>query len=344
MLGRFFSRLLASISATTLVIAASLASRTAPAAEPPIATGAPPYALIPIPGDPQQPAVAGPALGPRIALPPPPSVAPPAFVPAKSAAKPGSIDPALLEAASQTVRSILVESVPPRIEENKNWGDTRERFSQLNVRLDSGKLRVKTDTQKVNHGLWKQLVVVPVEPQKNLQFRIVEARSIGPGLLEFDVVAASPLTITARVERWRTGVKMLNFSTDAEAGIEMRVVGEVKHEHRTIDGKSYLVFSPTIRKVDLRLTEFDLRRVGPAGGPLVQELGDALSDPLADQLDRHEPKVAEKINAAIAKKQDKLRLPLSLPIDFSGWSWGGTKSAEAKAAEKQPATVTAVKP
>lgn len=336
MLCRWFQRVVVPASAALLVVATSSGPRAASAAEPAAlaataSAATAPFALIPIPGDPLL--VAPPAPKPDSTVPVaatatatggPTTPRSPTAQPV-AAAKPASIDPALLAAASQTIRSILIESVPPRIEENKNWGDTRERFSQLNVRLDSGKLKLKTDTQKVNHGLWKQLVVVPVEPQKNLQFRIVDARSVGPGAMEFEVVASSPLEITARVERWRTGVKMLNFSTDAQADIEMRVVGDVTHEHRTIDGKSYLVFKPVIRKVDLRLTEFDLRRLGPAGGPLVAELGDALSDPLADQLDRHEPKVAEKLNAAITKKQDKLRLPLSLPIDFSGWSWGGKK-------------------
>lgn len=275
-----------------------------------------------------------PGTAPAAELAPTPSTSPAAVV------KPGSLSPALLDAVSQTVRSILVESVPERIEQNKNWGDTRERFSQLKLKADSGRLRFETNTKEVKHGLWKQVVVVPVEPEKNLQFRIVEARSIGPGMLAFEVIASSPLKLTARVERWRTGVKMLNFSTDAEASIELRVVGEVTHEHRELDGKRYLTFRPVIRTVDLRLAEFDLNRLGVADGPLVGELGDMLSDPLADQLDKQEPKVAKKLNDAVAKKQDKLRLPLSLPIDFSGWSWGDSKKADEK---PQPPVVTAGK-
>jgi hypothetical protein len=340
MLRRFFQRhLLPASAAVLLAVGITLSAREASAADaaPPAAA---PFALIPIPGDPQPLALPPPPVASSPLAATPPAASYPAAVAKPAAtAKPASIDPALLSAASQTIRSILIESVPPRIEESKNWGDTRERFSQLNVRLDSGKLKVKTDTTKVNHGLWKQLVVVPVEPQKNLQFRIVDARSVGPGAMEFEVVASSPLGITARVERWRTGLKLFNISTDADASIEMHIIGDVTHEHRTIDGKPYLVFNPVIRKVDLRLTEFDLRRVGPAGGQLVSDLGDMLSDPLADQLHRQEPKVAEKINAAIAKKQDKLRLPLSIPVDFSGWSWGGsTKKPETKTAAKPEAS------
>lgn len=243
----------------------------------------------------------------------------------QSAAAPGQLGDEILAAMSQTVRGILVEAVPERIEKNYNWGDTRERFSQLKLKTDSGRLRFETNTKEVKHGLWKQIVVVPVDPQTNLRFRIAEARSTGRSTMAFQVVASSPLKLTARVERWRTGVKMLNFSTDAEAHIEMHVAGEVTYEYADLEGKSYLMFRPTISKVDLKLVEFDLRRIGLADGIVVQDLGDMLSDPLADQLDKNEPKVAKKLNDAIAKKQDKLKMPMSLPFDFSSWSWTSSK-------------------
>jgi hypothetical protein len=252
------------------------------------------------------------------------------------AAESGSLSPELLASMSQMVRGILVESVPEKIEKGDNWGDTRARFSQLKVKTDGGKLRLEANSKEVKHGLWKQIVVEPMDPARNLRFRIVEARSTGKNTVAFAVAAASPLKLTAKVERWRTGVKLFNFSTDADASIEMRIDGELSYEFKDIDGKNYLTFSPTIKHVDLKLIEFDLRRLGPAEGQLVQYLGDMLSDPLADQLDRHEPKVAKKLNDAITKRQDKLRVPMSLSFDFGSWL-GSTKTAEAEAV-KVPTT------
>jgi len=256
------------------------------------------------------------------------------FVPGVGrAAEAAALSDELLASMSQTVREVLVEAVPERIEKNLNWGDTRERFSQLKLKSDDGRLQFQTTTKPVKHGLWKQVAVVPVEPEKNLNFRIVEARSIGRSAVAFQVAAASPLKLTARVERWRTGVKMLNFSTDAQASIEMRIAGELTYDYKDVDGKNYLTFRPTITKVDLKLIEFDLHRIGQADGALVKELGDMLSDPLADQLDKHEPKVAKKLNDTITKRQDKLRIPLSLPsFDFGNWL-GGTKTASAEPIE-----------
>ena len=287
------------------------------------------------------PILAAPAR-PVLQLPPPPSIAPPAATPTEiatntavalpsaslpptTAATPeASMSPETMAALSQTVRAILVESLPERIEKNDDWGEQRERLSQFKPKFDGLRLRVETTTKPVNHGLWKQLVVVPVDPQKNLRFRIVEARGTGPNGVVFQVVVFAPLKVTARVERWRTGIKLVNFSTDADASIEMRLAGEVRYEYTVENGTRYLKFLPRVTAVDMKLVEFDLRRISLAAGPLVQEFGDMLTNPLADQLDKHEPKIVEKLNKSIVKRQDRLKIPVSLPFDWSDWSWSKT--------------------
>ncbi len=125
----------------------------------------------------------------------------------------------------------------------------------------------------------------------------------------------------ADIERWRTGIKLVNFSTDADASVEMRLAGEVQYEYTVENGTRYLKFLPRVRAVDMKLVEFDLRRISLAAGPLVQDLGDMVTNPLADQLDKHEPKIVEKLNKSIVKRQDRLKIPVSLPFDWSDWSW-----------------------
>jgi hypothetical protein len=252
-----------------------------------------------------------------------PPVATPQLPSAGPAMRPEAVmSPETLAMLSQTARTILIEALPEEIEKKDDWGETRERLSQLKLKNDGLKLRFEKTTKPVNHGLWKQLVVVPVDPMKNLQFRILEARGNG-SVVAFQVLVHTPLVATARVERWRTGVKMLNFSTEADATIEMRVAGELQYGYTTEGGTKYLTLRPRVTAVDVKLIEFDLRRISKAAGPLVHDLGDMLTDPLADQLDKHEPKITEKVNKSIAKRQDRLKIPVSLPFDFSGWSWGG---------------------
>jgi len=233
-----------------------------------------------------------------------------------------AFDPASRQALSVAVRGILAECLPAKIEVKDYWGDQKARFSQLKVHRDGLKLDFEKTTKDVNHGLWKQAIITPIEPAKNLKFHIVEAKSSGPQSFAFQLFASIPLNVAARIERWRTGVKMFNFSGEADAHVEMTLHGTLSYDFTKVDGKNMLVLTPKATAVDLRLVELDIQRIGKAAGPLVGELGDLLDHPIDNQLDRHEAKIAEKINEAIAKKPEKFRVELKLPsFDFSGWSW-----------------------
>jgi hypothetical protein len=100
----------------------------------------------------------------------------------------------------------------------------------------------------------------------------------------------------------------------------MALVGELDYRFETHEGRDYAVIVPRATGVDLRLVDLRFNRIGKLDGPGVRELGDLLHDPMAKQLDKQEPKAVEKMNAAIAKKQDKLRIPVPAPLDFSRWS------------------------
>jgi hypothetical protein len=233
-----------------------------------------------------------------------------------------AVDPASREALSVAVRGILAECLPEKFEIKDDWGDQKARFSQLKIHREGLKLEFEKRTKEVNHGLWKRVDVTPVEPDKNLRFKIVEARSTGPQSFAFQLFASSPLNVGARIERWRTGVKLFNLSTEATAGVEMILHGTLSFDFATIDGKHMLVLTPKATSVDLRLVDLDIHRISKAAGPLVHELGDLVDHPVDNFLDRFEGKITEKLNAAIGKRPEKFRVELKLPtIDFSGWSW-----------------------
>jgi hypothetical protein len=240
-----------------------------------------------------------------------------------------AIDPASRQALSVAVRGILAECLPEKFEIKDDWGDQKARFSQLKIHRDGLKLDFEKRTKEVNHGLWKKVDVTPVEPDKNLAFRIVAAKNTGPQSFAFQLFASSPLRVDARIERWRTGVKMLNFSTEAQAQVEMVLDGTLSFDFATVDGKYLLVLTPKATAVDLRLVDLDIQRISKAAGPLVHELGDLVDHPVDNFLDRFEGKITEKLNAAIAKRPEKFRVELKIPtIDFSGWSWPKSLSGE----------------
>ncbi|MBL8829847.1 MAG: hypothetical protein JNM18_22905 [Planctomycetaceae bacterium] len=217
-------------------------------------------------------------------------------------------------ALSRTIRGVLIESLPRQIEDADDWGAQKEVPSGLKFETVDGKPKLSKRTKPVNHGLWRQIAVEPVEPEKNLRFEIVEARTLGPQRVAFELVAAAPLRGTARVERWRFGVKLLNFATEADAEVELRLTGEVNYRTEWRGDVNQLIMQPTIRTVDLKLVEFDLQKLGILDGKLAEELGDLATPALGRQLDKQEARMVEKINQTLAARQDKLVLDVD-------WSW-----------------------
>lgn len=245
-----------------------------------------------------------------------------AFAACARAAEPGGpmLDAASRDALSTTIRGILVESLPEKITGEDDWGDTKRGFAGLTWRLDGIKLEVEKRKKDVKDGLWKRWEIVPVDPERNLQFRIDAVQSTGPTKFKFRIVTSSPLDVTAQVVRWRSGVKMLNSDIEADAVVEMALTGDLEYRFESRDGRHYAVIMPRATGVDLRLVDMRFKRIGKLDGPGVRELGELLEDPLAKQLDKQESKAVEKLNAAIVKKQDNLRIAVPAPLDFSRWS------------------------
>jgi len=235
----------------------------------------------------------------------------PAFTAANDDAR---MDAELRASLSRTIRGILIESLPERIENEEHWGDQKEIFSGVRIERVEGRLRAEKRTRAVNHGLWQRVSVMPIDPEKNLEFQILDARSIGPQKVAFELTASAPLEGTARIERWRMGVKMLNFTTEAQATIRLRLRGEVTHRMELKGNKTHIALEPIIHDVDLQLDEFDLQKLGLVNGPLAEELGNLAKPTIGRQLAKQEPHVTAKINTALQREHEQMRLAVD-------WSW-----------------------
>lgn len=235
--------------------------------------------------------------------------------------EPPGLDAATRDALSQTLRGILVEAMPEKIEERDDWGATKEGFSGLTWRMDGLKLDVEKRTKQLNHGLWKLATIEPIDVERNLKFHIISARptTTAEGFT-FRILVGAPLHLVARLERWRQGVKLFNISTEGNASVEMLLDGDLQYRFDATDKGTLLVLTPRVTAVDLRLTDLDWQKIGALNGDVAHELGDAFTDPLAKQLDKQESKAMEKIARAIAKRQDKLRVPITGVFDPSRWS------------------------
>jgi len=248
---------------------------------------------------------------PHTAFPPVHStVAAPAAPAAQSVAKPS---------LSAALRQLLLESLPEEFEDHDDWGQTKRVTSGLKFKTHGGKLLVEKRTKEVRHGLWKKYRATLVDPKNQLELRIGEIHRESAGRIAFQVVVSARLQGEARVERWRQGVKMLNFMSEAETTIEARLDCELAAH--LVSGKylAGVALEPKVKAVSLRLADFDLKRVSKLEGAAAHELGNSLRDTIQKELRDQEPKLATKLNDVLAKRQSSLRLS---PEEWvvAGWS------------------------
>jgi hypothetical protein len=220
---------------------------------------------------------------------------------------------------SNALRQLLLESLPEEFEDHDDWGQTKRVASGLKIKTHGGKLHVEKRTKEVRHGLWKKYRATLVDPQKQLQLRIGDVHRESSGRIAFQVFLSARMQGEARVERWRQGVKLLNFMSEAESTIEARL--DCQLATHLVPGKylAGIALEPKVTTVSLRLADFDLMRVSKLDGAAAHELGNSLRDTIQKELRDQEPKLAAKLNQAIAKRQSSLRLSPEEWI-VAGWS------------------------
>ncbi|HEY4313586.1 MAG TPA: hypothetical protein VGN12_29305 [Pirellulales bacterium] len=211
------------------------------------------------------------------------------------------------QSLSDLARSILLENLPREITGDNDWGQQRQVTSGLKFDRDNGRLRIQKRTKDVNDGLWTNYRVTLVDPAQNLHVRIAGIRRAGAGRLAFQLYLSAQLDGEARYERWRRGVKMLNFKVDAQSKIEAELDCEVALS--IVPGRFLgdLVVEPKVLGVKLALADIDLERVSRIDGHAAEELGDRLRHALDKELRGRQDQVTTKLNEAVRNHPERLR-------------------------------------
>lgn len=222
----------------------------------------------------------------------------------------------------ELVRSVIVRELKEKYEDKHNWGHTTQ-VERMRVKGKWFGPRVEKHQVEVNDGLWQRAVITLVEPEKNLRVRLTSKPAPAPGTTAFVLQLAAKLSGEAHIERWRKGVKMLNTSVFFDAAIEARIHCELnirREPGKLIDD---VVLDPRVTAVELKLVDFDLRRLGILGRDVAAELSNPLKPLIARELERRQGKIVEKANAAIDKQRSKLRFSAS---DFLTTEWSKLSS------------------
>ncbi len=216
------------------------------------------------------------------------------------------------------VRKIVLDEIKEQYDDQHNWGHTTpiERYRLKGKWLDA---RWEPYIEQVNDGLWQRATIKPVDPEQNLVLQIVAQPATDPERSAFLLQIGAKVTGEAQVVRWRMGIKGLNATIRFDARIEAVVHCDLAVHHEPALLMDDIVLDPRVSAVELRLRDFNLQQLGIIGRDVARELSDPIEPFLARELKEREPKITQKINAAIAKHRDKLRFS---PTQFvlSQWS------------------------
>jgi hypothetical protein len=234
---------------------------------------------------------------------------------APSTARPAA-DPSVNESLSNLAQRVVLDSIPRHFEEQKDWGKTTKVVNGLRLKDDGDGLKIRKHTKEVKDGLWKQYQAELIDPEHQLQIRVENLRQTAAGHSAFQIFLSARLRGEARLEQWKDGIKLFNVDAQADSKIEVRLDCEMASDWKPGGLLGQFRVEPKVTGAQIQLAEFELKKLSKIEGWPAREIGENLKATIARKLHAEEPKLVEKANKAIQKRQDRLRFS---PDDiFSG--------------------------
>ncbi|MEM7781860.1 MAG: hypothetical protein AAF623_00670 [Planctomycetota bacterium] len=218
------------------------------------------------------------------------------------------------------ITRLVLENIPHDFEEDKDWGNQIERWDGIRLRREGLKLETKRRKKWVNHGTWKKYSVSLLDPENEFDVQLKNMRNIDDGKkMKFDVQFSAYLALAARQSKWVKGVQLYSISAEGTAKVQLLVSMDlaVRSDFSTLPPAMEL--KPVATSADLEVIEFRIDRVSKLGGEFAQQLTRATRSILDQKVNEKEAKLVQKINKAIQKEKDKLKLSLS-ELASSRWN------------------------
>lgn len=220
---------------------------------------------------------------------------------------------------NQLITQLVLDSIPHTFTEDKDWGLQKERFDGFRRSPTGFRINVEKRKKFVNHGTWKRYDVSLRNPKADFSVSINNMQELADDKISFDVDVGAHLNVGGRQSKWVKGIQLYSLSAHGHAKVKLHLAVEVETKADTKSFPPDLVFVPKIKSANIVLEEFRIDRVGKAGGEFAQQASKRLRPLLEEKIAAKEKGLVEKLNAKIAKKQDRLRLPISGVMD-SKWS------------------------
>ena len=213
---------------------------------------------------------------------------------------------------------LALKHLPAEFEEDKDWGQTAERWDGIKFRRDNGRLETERRRKTVNHGTWKKYSAELANPTEQFSIEIKDLRELQDNQIGFSVHCAANVNLDARQSKWIKGIQLYSLSAQGHARMRLEVEMQVT---MTTDSGNFppdLVFQPEAKSATIHLDEFRIDRVSKLGGEFAQQVSRAVRKKLDQKIEDKQQKLVDKINREIDENRDHLRVPVG---DLLGSQW-----------------------
>lgn len=243
---------------------------------------------------------------------------PPGYADRSVAAAPPELTAEQAREAVQWLADLALRSAPKTYHGDKDWGEQKKLWAGVKIRREGLKLKTHRRFREVNQGRWIRYEAKLVERgsgggtaavAKVHQVQLRQDSISGQSRWQIDSSITAPMTFTAQIQRWNLGVKLFSVTIRGEFTVRLDSTASVDFVTDYSVLPPALVFDPRIDQANLVLERFEVDRVSRIGGDVAEEWGELMEDVIRDRfLKRQNEQLAAKLNQAIDKERDNLRV------------------------------------
>jgi hypothetical protein len=208
------------------------------------------------------------------------------------------------------LEELIKASIPAEHANDRHWNQTTQVYAGVRLRRDDGgKLETQRRWKEVNHGSWYRSRIRLIDPHERLQivaqpFVLDEAHRY-----KFDMAVLSDIAIWGQWAQWNYGVQLVSLSLDGDATVRVQVKGTVGFRLAGEGTIPDVIVDPHVDSVDIALHRFRIHHVSDVGGEVSQQLSKTMRKAIEEELaGAQQARIVEKLNTAIEKKRDRLRI------------------------------------
>ncbi len=220
---------------------------------------------------------------------------------------------------NELLTRLVLKEMPHQYERNKGWGAQDERWDGIKWDHDGWEIKTHSRRKLVNHGTWRKYSASLADPKHQFDVTVTNIHQTANERMGFQVNFMTKLNLFARQAEWVKGVQLYSLSAEGHATVRLTVDIEMAIALDPTRIPPDLIFLPTSTAADLIVDDFRIDRISKLGGEFAIQVTRLARKELDDEIAEKELELVTKINKAIDKNADDLRVSLADALE-SKWA------------------------